>query len=149
ALIRFPFVEPAVAVAVFFGAHERAFLIVFDAIDPAVPFRRDLDALDRAGRIEIRPRIFDAVLRAGEADFFQTTVGAVVLPAIDLAVLVPVDFDAQDPRAVHVAECVEPAVAIGVVAQQFQAAGLLVIGGLDFPAPAGRGPATGAADRAY
>ena len=42
AVVGFPFVDLAVAVAVFFGARDDVLVVVLDAVDPAVALRREL-----------------------------------------------------------------------------------------------------------
>ena len=70
------------------------------------------NADDRAACVEVLPCILHAVLRAREADALERLAGTVVFPPIDLAVFISIDLDAQDRRAVHVAECVELAIAV-------------------------------------
>ena len=65
------------------------------------------------------------------SDLFELLGGVVVLPAFDLAVFVVVDFDADDAGAVHVAPGVDLAVAVGVVFQELQLPGELVVDRLD------------------
>ena len=84
----------------------------------------------RSVRPGVGPGVFLPVVRARRSSLFELLVGVVVLPAIQSAVFVVVDFNAQDPRAVHVAPCVDLAVPVGVVFQQ-----------LEFPGQLGRRPA--------
>src|SRR5256885_17260169 len=93
---------------------------MLDARDLAVPARRGFDPLDRAIRAGIRPGVLLAVVGAREADLFEFLSAAVVLPAVDRAVLVLVDFDTDDAGAVHVAPGVDLAVAVRVVLQERQ-----------------------------
>src|SRR6185436_9464523 len=123
-------VETAVPVPVFLGADEHAFLVVLDAIDFVIAPGGDFDAFGGALRIRERPGVLDAILRAGEADLFKLLTRPVVLPAIDSAVFVLVDLNPENPGALHVAEGVELAVAVGVVAQELEPARLLVVRGL-------------------
>src|SRR4029079_9999673 len=64
---------------------------------------------------------------ARETDLFELLTVAVVLPAVDGTVLVLVDFDPDDACAVHVAPGVDLAVAVRVVLEERQLAGLLVV----------------------
>ena len=131
ALIRFPLVDPAVAVRVLFGRREPALLVMLDARHLAVPLCGDFDARDEAVGAEIRPRVLRSVVGAREADLLQLLVRVVMLPALDLSVLVFINFDTYDARAVHVAERVGLAVAVRIVFQQLQTAGRLVVFGRD------------------
>src|SRR5262249_7127854 len=88
AVVGLPLVHAPAAVAVFFGRHEHVVLEAFDARHLAVAARRDLDALDRAVGARIRPGVFLAVVGARKPGLLELLVGAVVLPAIDRAVLV-------------------------------------------------------------
>src|SRR5262245_9622907 len=94
-IVGFPLVHPAVAVAVLLGGGQRVLPIVFDAGHLAVAARRDLDAVDRAVRLHVGPGVFPAIVQPGFADLLQLLIGSVVLPAVDLAVFVLVDLDAD------------------------------------------------------
>ena len=126
-VIGFPLVDPAVAVGVFLGAHQDVLLVVLETVHFAVATRGHVDADNRAVRSGIRPRVFLAVVRPGEADLLELLIGPVVLPAIDFAVFVLVDLDPEDAGAVHVAHRVDLAVAVRVVFQNLKAAGDLVV----------------------
>ena len=115
-------VHSAVSVAIFFGRHKRVSGVAFDARNFSVASPRDLYAHDGAARIRIRPGIFLSVARPREPDFLELLVGAVVFPAIDLAVSVLVDFDLHDARAVHVADGVDLAIAFTVVFEPLEPA---------------------------
>ena len=45
--------------------------------------------------------------------------------------LVFVDFDAEHPRGIHIAERIDLAVVVGVVLEELKTTGLLVVGQLD------------------
>src|SRR5207248_6144135 len=117
--------------------------------DLAVALRRGFDPFDRAVGAGVRPRVLLAVVRAREAYFLELLAGAVVLPPVDGAVLVLVDFDTDDARAVHVAPGVDLAVAVRVVFQERQLSRRLVVFGgdplprFDAVAVAGRGEQAG------
>src|SRR5262249_62023855 len=126
--------DASVPVAVFLGGGEHAFLIVLDARNLSVAPRRRLDPFDRAVGAWIRPGVRLAVVGARGANLLELLIGSVVLPPVDRAVLVLVDLDADDARAVHVAPGVDRAVAVRVVLQERQLPGGLVVLGRDTPA---------------
>src|SRR6185295_1143884 len=101
-----------------------ASLEVFNALDFAVPLRRGFDARDLAVGSEVRPGVFDTVSSKRDADFFEALIAVVVLPAVDLAVPVAIDFDANDTGAVHVAPRIDLSITVGIVFQQAKDAGL-------------------------
>ncbi len=127
AAIRFPLVDAAGSLCVFLRARDDAAFVEFGAGHLAVAIRGDLHPADAAVWRSIGPRIHLAVVLAREADLLDLLIGGVVLPAIDLAVTVAVDFDPDDAGAVHVAPGVDLPVLLRVELQHRQLPGRLVV----------------------
>src|SRR4051812_3668495 len=129
AAVRFPLVGAAVAVGVFLGTDETGLVVVLPAIDLVlVGRRRDLDALHLVALARVRPCVGIAVLLSREADLQQLPLLAVILPAIDGAVLVEIDAGPERPGAVHVGPRVDLPVLVPVVRELGELAGGLVVG---------------------
>jgi hypothetical protein len=130
-----PLVGTAVAVGVVGAAYQLAVLVELGAVELAVAFGGNLDALQHAltgsvAALVERLRVHHAVVLRREADLFELAVRPVEVPALNLAVLVEVELHAEDPGPVHVADGVVFPIVVGVELEAAQAAGLRVVVGL-------------------
>src|SRR5262249_15295005 len=123
-----PLVRKAITVAILFGRDETVGGVVLPAIDlVGIAGGRNLDAIDATVRTRIRPGIRHAVVFLREPDFDELSLLVVVLPAVNRAVLVPVDAASDRPGPVHFRPGVDATVFVGVVGELGQLASGLVV----------------------
>jgi len=117
--VRLPLVDATISIGVFLDSSQDVVRVVLKAVGLAVPLCGDLDPDYGAGQVEERPRILDAVIRPRESDLLKLLTWAVVLPAINLSIAIPIDLDSNDASTIHVADSIELTVSFRVVSQQF------------------------------
>src|SRR5688572_4903493 len=128
AFVPFPFVDAAVAIGVFLGAHQHLAAEILVAIRTPIAHSRARHLhLTIWSRSRARPGVFHAVTKTRRSDQRQRRALIEVLPTIDASVVIGVGFASQRPVAVQIRPLIDAAITVLIRTQLHEAAGEVVV----------------------